>query len=148
MTGNDAGSAEAELRALIDERVRAIRAKDVAAVLAVYAPDVLSFDLIDPLRHVGRESIEKRLEAWLGQFREGPIGYELRDLALTVGGDAAFCHCLSHVDATTTEGQRIDMWWRATSCFHRIDGRWWVTHEHSSVPFDMQSLQASLDLKP
>jgi len=148
MTGNDAGSAEAELRALIDERVRAIRAKDVAAVLAVYAPDVLSFDLIDPLRHVGRESIERRLEAWLGQFREGPIGYELRDLALTVGGDAAFSHCLSHVDATTTEGQRIDMWWRATSCFHRIDGRWWVTHEHSSVPFDMQSLQASLDLKP
>src|SRR4051812_4323375 len=104
MKGNDAATAEAELRALIDERVRAIRAKDVDAVLAVYAPDVLVFDLIDPLRHTGRESVGKRLEGWLSQFREGPIGYELRDLQLTVGGDAAFSHCLSHVDATTTDG--------------------------------------------
>ena len=148
MTGNDALSAEAGLRALIDERTRAIRAKDVDAVLSVYAPDVLVFDLIGPLRHVGRESVKQRLEGWLSQFREGPIGYELRDLRLTMGGDAAFSHCLSHVDATTTDGNRIDMWWRATSCFARIDGRWMVTHEHSSVPFDMESLQASLDLKP
>jgi len=148
MTGNEAVSAEAELRALIEDRTRAIREKDVAAVLSVYAPDVLVYDLIDPLRHTGRESVGKRLEAWLSQFREGPIGYELRDLRLTVGGDAAFSHCLSHVDATTTEGQRIDMWWRATSCFARIDGRWMVTHEHSSVPFDMETGRASLGLKP
>lgn len=148
MTGNDAVTAEAELRALIDERARAIRAKDVDAVLSVYLLEVLVFDVVGPLRHTGRESVRERLEAWLSQFREGPIGYELRDLRLTVGGDAAFSHCLSHVDATMPDGNRIDMWWRATSCFARIDGRWMVTHEHSSVPFDMESLKASLDLKP
>jgi uncharacterized protein (TIGR02246 family) len=148
MTGSDEVSAEAELSALIEDRTKAIRAKDVDAVLSVYAPDVLVYDLIDPLRHTGRESVGKRLEAWLSQFREGPIGYELRDLRLTVGGDAAFSHCLSHVDATTKDGRRIDMWWRVTSCFAWIDGRWTVTHEHSSVPFDMESLKASLDLKP
>ncbi|HEV7588388.1 MAG TPA: SgcJ/EcaC family oxidoreductase [Longimicrobium sp.] len=148
MTETAAASGEAGLRALIEDRARAIRAKDVAAVLSVYAPDVVSFDLVDPLRHVGRESIRTRLEAWLSQFREGPIGYELRDLQLTVGDDVAFCHSLSHVDATTTDGRRIEMWWRATSCFRRIGGRWRVTHEHSSVPFDMESLKASLDLEP
>jgi uncharacterized protein (TIGR02246 family) len=148
MTEDANVSSEAEIRALIEERTRAIRAKDVAAVLAVYAPDVLSFDLIDPLRHVGREAIRTRLEAWLSQFREGPIGFELRDLDLTAGDDVAFCHALSHVDATTTDGQRLDMWWRVTSCFRRVDGGWSVTHEHSSVPFDMESGRASLGLKP
>jgi uncharacterized protein (TIGR02246 family) len=117
-------------------------------VLAVYAPDVLSFDLIDPLRHNGREAIRTRLEAWLSQFREGPIGFEMRDLDITAGGDVAFCHSLSRVDATTTDGQRIDMFWRATTCFRRREGRWMVTHEHSSVPFDMESGKASLGLKP
>jgi hypothetical protein len=31
---------------------------------------------------------------------------------------------------------------------HKIDGRWMVTHEHVSVPFDMKSGQALMDLKP
>jgi uncharacterized protein (TIGR02246 family) len=148
MTEDADESGEARIRALIEERNRAIRAKDVAAALSIYAPDVRSYDLIDPLRHDGREAIRTRLESWLSQFREGPIGFEMRDLVVTAGGDVAFCHGLNHVDATTTEGQVIDMWWRATSCFRKLDGRWMVTHEHSSVPFDMESGQASLGLKP
>jgi len=40
------------------------------------------------------------------------------------------------------------MSWRATLCRRRIDGKWMVTHGHSSVPFDMESGKASLDLKP
>jgi uncharacterized protein (TIGR02246 family) len=148
MTETGAARNEAEIRALIEERTRAIRAKDAAAVLAIYAPDVLSFDLIDPLRHTGREAIRKRLEAWLSQFQEGPIGFEMRDLLITAGDDVAFCHSLNRVDATTTDGTRIDMFWRATSCFRRLEGRWMVTHEHSSVPFDMESGKASLGLKP
>ena len=40
------------------------------------------------------------------------------------------------------------MWIRATLCYRKIDGKWMVTHEHVSVPFDPESGQASLDLKP
>ena len=40
------------------------------------------------------------------------------------------------------------MWWRATQGFRRIDGRWQIVHEHSSVPFDMKSGKVSFDLKP
>jgi hypothetical protein len=29
------------------------------------------------------------------------------------------------------------MWWRTTICFRKIDGKWMVTHEHNSVPFDV-----------
>ena len=143
-----AGTDEATLRRLIDDRIQAIRAKDVAATVSAHAPDVLSFDLVDPLRKTGREAIEKRLEQWFSQFREGPIGFEMRDLELVVGGGAAFCHSLNHVDAVTRDGNRIDMWWRATTGFRRDGGRWIVVHEHSSVPFDMESGRASLGLKP
>ena len=142
------GNDEAELRRLIDERVRAIRAKDVDATLSRYVPEVRSFDLIDPLRYAGRDEVAERLRAWFSQFREGPIGFELRDLEIVAGGGVAFCHSLDHVDAVTTDGNRIDMWWRATTCFRKLDGRWMVVHEHSSVPFDMESGRASLGLKP
>ena len=46
----------------------------------------------------------------------------------------AFCHALKRVRATTTAGQRLDMWWRATICYRKFDSAWLVTHEHASVP--------------
>jgi ketosteroid isomerase-like protein len=145
---NDGGNDEAQLRGLIDDRIRSIRAKDADATLAHYVPGVLAFDVIDPLRYTGRDAVAERLRQWFSQFREGPIGFDTRDLELAVGGDTAFCHGLSHVDAVTTDGNRIDMWWRVTTCFRKLDGAWKVVHEHSSVPFDMESGHASLGLKP
>ena len=65
-----------------------------------------------------------------------------------MGDDVAFSHSLNHVSATTKDGQRLDMYWRATVCFRKLDGSWTVTHTHSSVPFDMETGQASLDLEP
>jgi ketosteroid isomerase-like protein len=51
--------------------------------------------------------------------------------------------------ATTTDGQNVDLWFRATLGFRKIDGKWTITHEHSSVPFYMDgSFKAAIDLKP
>jgi ketosteroid isomerase-like protein len=47
-----------------------------------------------------------------------------------------------------TNGKKEDMWVRATLCFRKIEGKWLITHEHDSEPFDMQTFKALLDLKP
>ena len=136
-----------QIRALIDDQIKAVRAKDVSGLLASYAPDVLVFDLVKPLQYHGSDALRKRAAEWLSSF-EGPVGYEVRDLSITAGDDVAFCHSLNRVTGTTTQGKKIDMSWRATLCCRKIDGKWMVTHGHSSVPFDMESGKASLDLKP
>ena len=59
-----------------------------------------------------------------------------------------FSHSLNRVSGTRTDGKEIDMYWRATVCYRKIDGKWVVTHEHNSVPFDPESGRASLDFKP
>jgi uncharacterized protein (TIGR02246 family) len=145
--GDGRTTAEAEIRALIEAQAKAILAKDVEASVASYAPDVLLFDVVNALRSTGSEAARKRLAEWFAAF-EGPIGYELRDLAITAADDVAFCHGLKRGRATTAGGQDLDMWWRSTICYRRIDGAWLVTHEHASVPFDVASGRASLDLKP
>jgi uncharacterized protein (TIGR02246 family) len=145
--GSEQAGVEAEIRALIDEQTRAICVKDVEASLANYAPDVVLFDVIDPLRRRGAEAARARLAAWFASFR-GPIGYEVRDLVIGAGAEVAFCHGLKRVRATTTAGRQLDMWWRATICYRKVEGAWRVTHEHASVPFDAASGRASLDLAP
>jgi uncharacterized protein (TIGR02246 family) len=129
---------EAEIRTLIDDQAKAIRAKDLGGSASRYAPDVLLFDVVNPLRSVGSDAARKRLAEWFATF-QGSIGYELRDLSITSGGDVAFSHSLNRVSATTTGGKKLDMWWRATVCFRKLDGRWTVTHEHASVPLDATS---------
>ena len=42
----DAVAAQAQIRDLIEARVRAVEAKDIEALMANHAPDVLSFDVI------------------------------------------------------------------------------------------------------
>jgi ketosteroid isomerase-like protein len=112
-----------------------------------YAADVLFFDVVNPLRSTGSDAGRKRLAEGVSAFR-GPIGYEVRDLDIAAAVDVAFCHSLRRVRATTKTGQRLDMGWRATICYRKVDGAWRVTHEHASVPFDVASGRASLDLEP
>jgi ketosteroid isomerase-like protein len=138
---------EARIRDLIEERVRAVRARDVDALMSAHAPDVVMFDALDPLRYVGSEAVRERAGQWLTWY-QGPVGYEVRDLSVTAGDGAAFCHYLYRVSGTMTNGREVDMWVRSTVCFRKVGGDWVVAHEHTSVPFDAESGKASVDLKP
>jgi uncharacterized protein (TIGR02246 family) len=140
-TGDDA------IRGLFEGWANAIRARDVEGSLAGWAPDVVAFDLISPLQYAGAGEVRERLADWFSSF-DGPIGYENRDLRIAAGEDVAFAHSLNHVDATTTDGTSVDMWWRATVCLRKIDGDWRVTHSHASVPLDMETGRAAVDLRP
>jgi ketosteroid isomerase-like protein len=138
--------AEALIRQRIEDSVRALRAKDIDGVMSLYAPDLVSFDIAPPLRHIG---VDAKRRAWHEAFAgfTGPLGYEVRDLNVATQGELAFVHSLNHVNATLAGGH-IDLWVRWTACFRRIDGTWLVVHDHVSVPIDPQHGQAFLNLAP
>ncbi len=138
---------EAQIRALIDDRVEAIRARDVNRALSSMAPDVVLFDVVNPLQSHGVDASRQRTEAWFGSFL-GPIGVEVRDLSITAACHVAFSHSLNRYSGTQTGGVEIDMWVRATTCYCKIVDAWMITHEHQSVPFDGETGRASLDLAP
>jgi ketosteroid isomerase-like protein len=142
-----AATAEDQIRALIEDRVKAVRAKDIIGAMSSSASDILSFDVVDPLQYVGLDALKKRLEGWYSSF-QGPIGLEICELNITAGNDVAFSHSLNQVIGTKTDGKKIEMCWRATGCYRKVDGKWLVTHEHNSVPFEPASGKASLHLKP
>ena len=138
---------ETQIRALIDDRVKATRAKDVDGAMLHIASDVLLFDVINPLQYSGSEALKKRAEGWFSSF-QGPIGYEVSGLRIAAGEDVAFSHSLNRVSAKMLNGEKLEMWWRSTIGYRKIDGKWMVTHEHNSVPFDVESGKASLGLHP
>ena len=138
---------EAEICTATEHLAAAVRAKDLDGLMAHYAPDVRSFGLPGPLQYVGVDAVRKQAAAWLDSY-ESPLGYEIRELSITAGPDVAFSHSLNRVTGTMTDGTKVDMWWRSTVGYRKMDGRWLITHRHDSVPFDMESGKASVDLTP
>jgi ketosteroid isomerase-like protein len=57
-------NAETEIRRIIDARAAAVRIGDVDAMLADVAERVMVFDVVDPLRRVGRECANERTNGW------------------------------------------------------------------------------------
>jgi ketosteroid isomerase-like protein len=139
--------AEAAIRQRVADGVEAVRTKDIDAVMALYASNIVSFDIGPPLRYGGADN---KRRAWQEVFaaHAGPIAYEVHALNVTTHGELAFVHSLNHVSGTLASGHISDLWLRWTACFRRIDGVWLVVHDHVSVPADLEHGQAVLNLRP
>jgi uncharacterized protein (TIGR02246 family) len=140
-TANDAVS----IRRLVEDRARAVREKDIDAIAAVYATDVVNYSLAPPLQIKGLD--RKAIAAWFASYR-GAMECEIRDLHVAASNGVAFCHYLYRIAGTLTSGKDVNMWVRATLCLRKIEGTWLIVHGHDSEPFDMQSFQALFDLQP
>jgi uncharacterized protein (TIGR02246 family) len=138
---------EAQIRELVDNWAKAVRAKDIDGLMSHYTADSLTFDIMPPLEHKGTDAYRKLWEQCFPYF-QGSIGFEIRDLSITAGDEVAFSHSLNRMTGTITTGEKIDHWMRATVCYRKINGKWMVAHEHVSVPVDVETNTALFDLKP
>jgi ketosteroid isomerase-like protein len=138
---------EAEIRQRIDELVEAIRAMDLDQVMSMYAADIVSFDIEPPLQHVGAAAKRKNWAHVFSMYQR-PLDYEIRDLALAVSDDVAFGHSLIRSSGTLKTGNKTERWLRSTTCLRKIAGRWLIAHDQVSVPLDLESGRALLNLEP
>ena len=138
---------EAEIRELIERFAKAFRAKDVDGCMSVFAPEIVSFDIIPPLQAVGAETFVKHWQEFFESYR-GPIHAEFPDVSIAAGDDVAFSYCLHRITGTLQNGHKTDFWLRWTAGWRKTNGNWLIVHEQVSVPVDLGSGKAMMDLKP
>lgn len=143
----DTVTAEARIRQRIDDWAQAARDKDLDALMSFYAPDIVSFDVIPPLQYAGAEAYRKDWEMGF-EMCQGETDFEMRDLHVTAGTEAAFCYWLNRMSGTTKDQESFDCWVRWTQCWQKVAGKWLIAHEHISFPIDMKTNSALMDLKP
>jgi uncharacterized protein (TIGR02246 family) len=138
---------EAEIRELIGRFANAFRAKDVDGIMSFFAPEIVSFDILPPLAAVGADMFVKHWEEFF-ESHEGPIDVEFPDVTIAASDDVAFSYCVHRIKGTLKNGQQTDWWLRWTACYRKTNGKWAIVHEHVSVPADLGTGKALLDLKP
>jgi ketosteroid isomerase-like protein len=108
----------------------------------------VSFDVQPPLQRVGAEG---KMKNWVDAFTafQLPLGYEIRGLTITLGGDVAFARGFARLSGTLKNGNRSGGFWvRYTVCFRKLDGNWLIAHDQVSMPHDVETGRGMLDLEP
>lgn len=145
--GQDQASSIAEIHQWMDDFQRAFQARDTKAVMALYTPDILAYDIIPPLQYNGSDAYGKDFETYFAGYK-GPLTLEYRDCHISADGNLALVACLERVTGTLTNGQLSSVWLRATSGLRRVNGHWLDFHDHVSVPVEVGTGKARLDLAP
>jgi ketosteroid isomerase-like protein len=146
-----ATATDAEILAVLDERVAAHAARDAQRMIATCTDDAVRYTLAPPLQQgpgTPYGTLEG-LQAWLATF-DGPVLIDYRDPVVTADGDVAFVHALTQMTATPAGAtDSFSFWYRSTFGLRRIGGTWRITHQHESTPFHMDgSFRAATDLLP
>jgi ketosteroid isomerase-like protein len=139
--------AQSDVRALLDSRSDAMRTKDIDRLMSLYSPDVVYFDLVPPLRYTGSAALRSRFLDWFDRW-ESAIGQDLDDVDIAASSDVAAAHMLIRASGTLTIGSEVGYRVRVSNSLRRSDDGWLITHEHVSLPVELPSGSAAMDLVP
>ncbi|MGH9577369.1 MAG: YybH family protein, partial [Terriglobales bacterium] len=145
----DDTKAEKELKAIGAKWADAFRRKDADAIIKFYVPgdSLVVFDVIPPRQYVGAEAYRQDFKSFFDTFK-GPIKLEVSDYFVSARGGMGYARNIQHVTGRDANGRRVDFTVRATDCFEKVDGKWYIVHEHVSVPVDLNTAKADLQSKP
>lgn len=126
---------------------QALEARDLDGIMALYSPDVDAYDVVPPLQFNGSDAYRKDYATFLAQFK-GPVRVSIPHVHVEQSGSVAYAFGLERLRGTMTNGTKVDVWVRFTDGWKRQKDQWLVEHEHVSVPVDMATGKARLDLTP
>lgn len=120
------------INGIIDNWAKAVRAKDIPAILAHHSPDILLFDVPEPLVQskgidAYRVSWEQVFYNWYGEDGQ----FEVTELNVTAGNDVAFCTGIINCSGTD-KGEKVHIKVRLTTGLKKMNNQWIITHEHHS----------------
>jgi uncharacterized protein (TIGR02246 family) len=140
---------EAAVRKVYEDLAAAFRVRNVDAIMRFYAPSgqVVAFDYSPPLQYQGTAGYRASYEAFFADT-DGPVQMEYRDLHVMAANDLAVIYGLERIAWKSKSGAKAEMWGRCTSALRKIQGHWLIVHDHLSVPADLGTGKAAMDLRP
>src|SRR5947209_17949035 len=113
--------------------------------MALYTDDVVAYDIVPPLQYIGKAAYRADYQQFFSQY-EGNLHVEVRDLHVGATGDLGYAAGLELISGTLKNGQKTSLWRRFTSPFRKSDGHYAEFQDHVSVPVDIESCKAMMDL--
>ena len=119
---------ETQIKKVLTDWETATRTGNDDAVLFNHATDLIIFDVLAPLQYKSAEAYRKSWDEWRPKDEVDAL-FKMHELNITASDTVAFAHCLIEC------GQKPNVdWVRTTFCLSKTNGKWMITHQHSSMP--------------
>src|SRR5882724_3262317 len=144
------GDSDKQAIAALEQRIaKAVEAKDANGILANFAggDSLVVFDVIPPLQYRGRDAYKKNWQDALNGCADKPT-MEIKGLTIETEGSLAYSRSFQRFACTDSKGKKSAVTLRATDIYRKVDGKWQIVHEHYSVPVDLDTAKADMDLAP
>ena len=124
---------ESAIREIFEQWAAAVRAEDIDGIRANHSPDMLMFDVPPPLWSRG---LDAYMETWQLFFKSQvrPVVFNFEDVEITASQDVAFVTAIGRCVYIASDGDSTKLQFRLTMGLRKQDDRWWIVHEHHSVP--------------
>ncbi|ADB29363.1 Ketosteroid isomerase-like protein [Kribbella flavida DSM 17836] len=122
---------ESAVRELLDDWSVQTAGKDLDAMMAGIAPDIVSYEHAGPLQYVGRSAVREVCQA--GLDTSGSIELTQSDLTVLARNDLAVAWGIDHVTVESPDGP-TESRSRATRIFRHGPNGWQLVHQHLSFP--------------
>jgi ketosteroid isomerase-like protein len=98
------------------------------------SPEMLQFDLMSPREFKG-PAFRKHFNDLVSEFSSN-IKVDIIDMQTHADNRLAFVSSLQRNYGVDPKGKPFDFTFRVTDCFHKVNGKWKIVHEHVSFPID------------
>jgi uncharacterized protein (TIGR02246 family) len=121
---------------MLNKYVAAVRAKDVDALVDLYADDVRTFDLWSVWSYDGKDALRGMVAEWFGSLGDDVVAVEWDDLRTQAGDDVAALSAFLTYRGLSAQGQELRSMNNRLTWVLRKDGggAWKIAHEHTSAP--------------
>jgi uncharacterized protein (TIGR02246 family) len=136
---------------VLENYKQAVNERDSEKFLAVYSSDVHIYDCWGSWECKGKDTWRDSVSGWFHDLKDNgdvlKVGVE--DVVIEENTNLAFVHCAVTFAAYKegSEEKLRQMTNRFTFGLKRVDGSWLITHEHSSLPINMEDGKGMFDLR-
>jgi ketosteroid isomerase-like protein len=123
----------------------AVHAKDVAALMRLYDPDVRVFDTWGVWSYEGADAWQRTVEAWFTSLGTERVQVRFDDVTTTTGRDMAAVSAIVTYAGLAADGTPLRAMQNRISWVLRLSGHVLrIVHEHTSAPIGFDDNKAIL----
>jgi uncharacterized protein (TIGR02246 family) len=132
MLYNMSNENETLIRQLVEDWAKAVRDRDIDAIIAHHADDIVMFDVPYPFQSVG---IDAYRETWDLFFKYTEPGvFDIQQLEIVADENVAFCITIMKCSDKSNSTDFVTLDFRLTIGLKKINNEWTIVHEHHSIP--------------
>jgi ketosteroid isomerase-like protein len=123
---------EIQIRKLIENWAKAVRDKDIDAILAFHSENLVMYDVPEPFQSVGLDEYRKTWDTFFKYTKPGV--FDIHELNIVTNDAIAFAYGKLQCSDKTNSDVYTPLDFRLTVGLKKIKGQWTILHEHHSIP--------------